>query len=258
LQEEEEKSLLNSNKILNGDDVALFCMPSLEDERMCADDKTVKERAEEIQRQAYEEGFASGEKAGFAEGEQKAAVLIGSLHELLEKIARFKVELVDNLESQAVDLSIIIARKIINEEVQTRPEVIVSMVKESLRRLQRSGTITVKINPVLHELFMEKKSELLEVHGDIVFDVNSSIAVAGPLVVSQIEEVVTDVESLLDNVIEELTSGRSVKQSESSREEITEKGYLAVEEQMSESQATEDLTIDPIILDEDEESNEQN
>ena len=246
--------MLNSNRILKSEDVALFCMPSLEDETMCADEQTLRERAEEMQRQAYEEGFASGEKAGFKEGEQKAAVLIGSLHKLLEEIAFFKDELVENLESQAVDLSVIIARKIINEEVQTRPEVIVSMVKESLRRLQRSGTITVKINPVLHELFMEKKAELLEVHGDITFDVNSSIAVAGPLVVSQIEEVVTDVESLLDNVIEELTSGRSVKQFESRKKEIAETGDVSVEEQ----KAIDDLTIDDAIQDTDQESNEQN
>lgn len=243
--------MLNSSKILNGEDVALFCMPSLEDERMCADEKTVKEKAEEIQRQAYEEGFASGEKAGFAEGEQKAAVLIDSLHEILHTTARFKEDLVDNLESQAVDLSITIARKIINEEVQTRPEVIVSMVKEALRRLQRSGTISIKINPVLHDLFMDKKAELMEVHSDITFDVNSSIAVAGPLVVSQIEEVVTDVESLLDNVIDELTSGRSFKQAECIREEVSTTGEPAVEEQVSEPEAIEELTRDAAIQDED-------
>jgi len=258
LQEEEEKSLLNNNKIFKGDDVALFCMPSLKDERMRNDEKSMKERAEEIQRQAYEEGFASGEKAGYAEGDQKAAVLIGSLHELLDNIARFKNELVDNLESQVVNLSITIARKIINEEVQTRPEVIVSMVKESLRRLQRSGTITVKINPVLHELFMKKKAELLEVHEDIVFDVNAGIAVAGPLVVSQIEEVVTDVESLLDNVMEELTSNRSVKQSKRSGGEIAETVVLTDKEHMSESRSADDLKIDAVIQGEDEVINEQN
>ena len=249
--------MLNSG-FSKGEDVSLFSMPSLEDERRCPDEKTMKERAEEIQRQAYEEGFTSGEKAGFAEGEQKAAVLIDSLHELLETIARFKEDLVDNLESQTVDLAITIARKIINEEIQTRPEVIVSMVKEALRRLQRSGTILIKINPVLHEMFMEKKAELLEVHGDITFDVNSSIAVAGPLVVSQIEEVVTDVGSLLDNVIEELTSGRSVKKSENSSEAMAETGYLAVEENMPEPEAADDLSIDAAIQNSDEESNEQN
>jgi hypothetical protein len=157
-----------------------------------------------------------------------------------------------------VDLAITIARKIINEEIQTRPEVIVSMVKEALRRLQRSGTISIKINPVLHDMFMEKKAELLEVHGDITFDVNSSIAVAGPLVVSQIEEVVTDIESLLDNVIDELTSCRAVTQPESIREEVSAAGGPADKDMMMEPEVTEVLTIDTAIEDEDGESSEQN
>ncbi len=232
---------MNNNIITEAEDLALFCMPSLEDESTGTDEKTLREKAEEIERLAYEEGFATGQKAGYDEGKQEAAVLTGSLHELLESIARVKQELVENLESQAVDLSIIIARKIINEEVKTRPDVIVSMVKEALRRLQRSGTITVKINPVLHDLFMEKKAELLEVHGDITFDVSSSIAVAGPIVVSQIEEVVTDVESLLDNVINELRSGCSVTQAENSSNEMS-----AAAAPVSEPEAAEELTIDAI------------
>ncbi len=249
--------MLNS-RFSKGDNVALFSMPSLEDERRCPDEKTLKERAEEIQLQAYEEGFTSGEKAGFAEGEQKAAVLISSLHELLETIARFKEDLVDNLESQTVDLAITIARKIINEEIQTRPEVIVSMVKEALRRLQRSGTISIKINPVLHDMFMEKKAELLELHGDITFDVNSSIAVAGPLVVSHIEEVVTDIESLLDNIINELTSCRSVKQPESIRGEVSSTGDPAVEDMNTEPEVIDVPAIDTAIEDEEGETSEQN
>jgi hypothetical protein len=207
-----EKNLLNK-KILKGKDAVVFSMPSLEDERMLTDEKTIREKVEQIERQAYEEGFASGEKAGFEEGKQKAGILIDSLQQIIKEIAAFKDNLVENLETQAVDLSVSIARKIINEEVTMRPEVIVTMVKEALRRLQRTGTISVKINPALHELFMEKKAELMEVHDDITFDVNSGIAVTGPLVVSQIEEVVTDIDSLMDNVINEMsvirTEGRA-------------------------------------------------
>ena len=198
-----------NKKIIKGEHATLFCMPSLEDERAYLDEQTIREKAEEIQRQAYEEGFNSGEKAGYEKGEQKAEILISSLHQIIEEISGVKNDLIDNLESQTVDLSLTIARKIIKEEVKSRPEVIVTMVKAALQRLQRSGTISVKINPVLHDMFMEKKPELMEVHSDITFDVNSHISVSGPLVVSEIEEVVTDIDSLLDNIIEELNTGKA-------------------------------------------------
>jgi len=174
-------------------------MPALDEER-CA--RELMNSAEEIQRRAYEEGFAAGERAGFSAGEQKAAIMLEHFEKMIQEMATFKNNMVENLEPQVVSLATAIARKIIVEEVSTRPEVIVTMVKEALKKLQRMGTITIKTNPALYDLFTKNKKELLDIHPDIVFDVNSSVPLTGPLVISDIEEVVTDIESLLSNVIE--------------------------------------------------------
>ena len=112
------------------------------------------------------------------------------------------------------------ARKIIIDEISTKPEVIVTVVKEALKRLQRMGTITIKINPALYELFMEKKPELIDIHEDIIFDVNSNVSLTGPLVISQTEEVVTDIEALIANVIEDVNIVKARKTRD--RTQITE------------------------------------
>jgi flagellar biosynthesis/type III secretory pathway protein FliH len=204
LPEEEEKSSLFDTKIIKDSDVKLYSMPSLEDDRYPEKNDCPAQSVEDIQRRAYEEGFASGEKAGFADGEQKAAVLVDRLEKIIDEIAVFKENMVSDLEGQVVDLAIAMARKVITDEISTKPEVVVTVVKEALKRLQRMGTITIKINPSLHDLFMKKKSELLDIHEDILFDVNSNVSVTGPLVVSETEEVVTDIDSLLANVVEEM------------------------------------------------------
>lgn len=178
-------------------------MPSLEDERLTGVEDAALS-AEEIQRRAYEEGFASGEKAGYAAGEQKALLLAERLEKIIGEITEIKAGLVEELESQAVELSTAIAKKIITEEIRTRPEVIVTIVKESLKRLQRTGVITIRINPALQELFMKKKPELIDIHQDIAFDVISNIPVTAPLVISKTEEVVMDIDSLFANVMEEI------------------------------------------------------
>ncbi len=116
----------------------------------------------------------------------------------------FKNEFVEDIEAQVVDLSLVIARRIITDEINTRPEFIVTMVKESLKRLQRVGNIRIKINPSLYDLFMKSKPELMEVHEDITFDVDSNIPISGPLVISEIEEVVTDIESMIKNIADEI------------------------------------------------------
>jgi flagellar biosynthesis/type III secretory pathway protein FliH len=176
-------------------------MPSLEEE---SDSKLILHKAEEIQRLAYEEGFSSGEKAGFTHGEQKALVLIDRLESIFEELVEFRENFVKNLESQVVDLAGAVAKKIIVEDISTKPEIIVTMVKEALLRLQRLGTITIKINPSLHEMFKKKRPELLDIHPDIVFDISSQVPVTAPLVISETEEVVTDIDALLANVMEEM------------------------------------------------------
>ncbi len=179
-------------------------MPSL-DRVIFENDMTPLQKKEDIERRAYQEGFASGEKAGFATGEQKAAILIERLQGIVEEIAEFKENFVKDLEPQVVNLSVAIARKILIDEINTNPEVITTMVKEALRRLQRIGTITIKINPGLLDLFTRKKPELLEIHQEIVFDVDPHVPLNGPFVISQAEEVVTDVDTLLTNITEEIT-----------------------------------------------------
>ena len=197
------------NRIMKQSDAALYRMPSLEEE-MPRNQGILQER-ENIQRQAYEEGFASGEKAGFAAGEQKAYVLVERLEKIINEITAFKENLIVEAEGQVVDLASAIAGKIIIEEINTKPGIIITMVKESLKKLQRLGAITIKINPALYDLFMKKKSELIDIHEDIIFDVNSNVPVTGPLVISETEEVVTDIDSLLNNIIEEMKTEHRIQ-----------------------------------------------
>lgn len=179
-------------------------MPSLDDGRLVRSSAVMLQEAEDIQRRAYEEGFAAGEKAGFSEGEQKSSVLIARIENIINELTVFKDSFATDVEEQVINLAVAIARKIVIDEISAKPEIIVVMVREALKRLQRMGNIRIKINPSLHDLFMKMKPELLEVHEDISFDIDSSVPVTGPLVISEIEEVVTDIDSMINNIIEDI------------------------------------------------------
>jgi len=195
---------LFNSRIIKDSDAVLYSMPSLTDE------------TGDIQRRAYEEGFASGERAGFSEGEQKSELLIERIEKIISEVTSFKSGFIVEVEKQVVDLSVAIAGRIIIEEINMKPEIIVTMVKEALKRLQRVGNIRIKINPTLHDLFMKMKPELLEIHEDITFDVDANVPVTGPLVISDIEEVVTDIDSLIGNIIDEMkgTEGANLQDGE--------------------------------------------
>jgi flagellar biosynthesis/type III secretory pathway protein FliH len=184
----------------------LYSMPSIEEDCFEQNKEVILQKTEEIQRRAYEEGFASGEKAGIAEGERKAELLIERLEKTIGELIDVKDSLISGLESDVVELSIAMAQKVIADEIRTRPEVILSVVKEALQKLQSRDTIVIKINPALYDLFMKNKSELLDIHKDISFDVNKNVPLTGPLVISKTEEVVTDIDSLMSNVVRSMKS----------------------------------------------------
>jgi flagellar assembly protein FliH len=159
---------------------------------------------ETIEREAYEKGFEAGEKAGFALGEQKALVLIEKLEIIISEITSLKETLTNELEPQIVELVFSIARKIIRKELTTNPDEIVAMTKEALTRLGKTGQIIIKINPSLSDLFMKHKPELTDIYPDVIFDIDPSVAQEGSVVIGPTEDIITDVDEQLKNLIREL------------------------------------------------------
>ena len=206
-----------SSRIIKGGDAASYSMPSLEEVKISGG-RIIIGNTEKIQRKAYEEGFASGEKAGFAEGEQKCRLIEERLKNILDEIIYFKEEIADELESQVVSLAVAIAKKVIIEEINTKPEIILTMVKKSLRKIHKVGTVTIKVNPAIQDFLTNNKSELIDIHPDIKIDVDPNVPITGPHVSSQTEEVVTDIDTLLNNIVEEMENKEVSSETENSEQ----------------------------------------
>ncbi len=192
----------NSEDVKVGEAVS-YCMPSLEEVKISGG-RIIIGNTEKVQRKAYEEGFASGEKAGFAEGEQKCILVEEHLKNVLDEIIAFKKNIAEELEGKVLELSLGIAKKVVVEEINTNPEIILTMVKNSLSKMHKVGMISIKINPALHDLFTKNKSGLIDIHPDINYDIDPNVPSAGPHVFSQTEEVITDIDTLLANVFDEM------------------------------------------------------
>lgn len=178
--------------------VALFDMPTLKSEY------AVGQSLDFVERDAYEKGYAAGEKAGFEMGEQKAKVLLDRMESLISELTTLRATLIREAEPQLVELAVSIARKILMRELTTKPADIVAMTKEALMKIERTGQITIKINPILYDLFMKLKPQLLNIHPDIVFDIDPSASPFGSVVMGAVEDVVTDLDEQIKNIIKDI------------------------------------------------------
>jgi len=179
-------------------EIERFQMPALKDTY------AIGRTSDHIEREAYEKGYASGEKAGFEMGEEKAKVLIEKLEALLAEVATLRARKVRELEPQCIELSVSIARKILARELTAKPEEIVKMAKEGLMKLERTGLITVKVNPLLFDFFMKHKPDFAKIHPEIAFDADPSVSRFGTVVMGPVEDVVTDLDEQLKNIIKDI------------------------------------------------------
>ncbi len=193
---------MSKAKILRDESIAEFGMPSFEQAE--APDDGFNQDAAAIERAAYEKGFSAGEQAGYAVGEKKALTLVERLETMLSELTALRKRVLEELQPQVFELSVGIARKILRDEVRQNPDAIVTLIRAAMEKMERRGTITIKMNPALKDLIEKHKPELLAIHPDIRFETDPTAPQTGPLVVGPEAVVITDIESLLENLLEEM------------------------------------------------------
>lgn len=216
-----------SKRIIKDDDLAPYCMPffecedldSVQEQKDSSDsstdsiaegnqpaiEKNIQQHIEQIEKDAYERGFIAGEKAGFEIGEQKASVLLKKLEDILRELSFIKEKILKDLEPQIFDFAVSLAKRIIIEEVSLRPDIIVSIIKEALKKIEKTGTIKIRVSPSIHSIILKVKPELLSIHPDIIFDVDHSIT--APIITGPEQEIITDIDEQIKNILEDIRNG---------------------------------------------------
>lgn len=205
--------MLYSAKIIKVKSTAPYYMPYFESvdlkeeeeiplEHECEQPETTYQKIESIEKEAYEKGFTVGEKAGLDMGERKASILLDKLESLVTDITSMKEKILRDLEPQIFDLAVAIAKRIVVEELSMNPDAIVAIVKEAMKRIQRTGTITIRLNQATYAILLKVKPDLIDIHPDIVFDVDPSAS--APVVIGPVQEVITDIDTQIKNIIEDI------------------------------------------------------
>lgn len=113
----------------SSEDYASFELPEVGDIKQRRGLPTAEE-IENIQQQAYDEGFAQGQVAGMATGKAQVDKQISRLNSILNVLAQPLHDLDEHVVQQITDLSIIVARQLIRRELRTDPGQVIAVVRE--------------------------------------------------------------------------------------------------------------------------------
>lgn len=90
---------------------------------------------EQIRQQAYDEGYAQGQEAGYATGAQQMRTEIGQVQALMQQLQTELNQIDAQLAQSLLDLSLEIARKMVGETLRVNPEIILNIVNEAIGSL---------------------------------------------------------------------------------------------------------------------------
>ena len=101
---------------------------------------------DKIVSEARNEGFEQGSQEGYEKGKAEVERLIERMHKILEAVMQRREEILQDTESQIVELVILMARKVIKILSENQKNVIMANTVAALRKVKTRGSVTLRVN----------------------------------------------------------------------------------------------------------------
>jgi len=122
----------------------------------------ISARLAHLEQEAYEKGFAQGQKDGEELGRRQYETLANRLKEILKSLEEAVSEHVLTLEPQLFSLLKVMVEKLVLKEVSTSPEVIKTCLREALGHVVEQTQVKIHLHPDDVEFLEEVLGELRE------------------------------------------------------------------------------------------------
>ncbi len=96
--------------------------------------------------EAYQKGFDQGHEEGYQKGEAEVSRLVERMHKILEAVMQRREEILQETESQIVELVILMTRKVIKILSENQKNIIMANTLAALKKVKTRGTVTLRVN----------------------------------------------------------------------------------------------------------------
>jgi flagellar assembly protein FliH len=104
-------------------------------------------RAAAIERDAFAQGYAQGERAGLEAAATRAEGMLRRLAQTVEELAQLRGEILRRSEIQTVQLVVAIAERIVQRELTVDRDLLVHVARTALARIGEHGSATIRLHP---------------------------------------------------------------------------------------------------------------
>ena len=122
----------------------------------------IKSRVTQTEREAYERGHAEGHDKGYQEGRTEVERLVERLHTILSKAIEKRNEIIEESETQIINLVLLIVKKVIKVISENQKNVVINNVVQALRKLKSRGDVVIRVNLADLELTSEHVKDFMK------------------------------------------------------------------------------------------------
>lgn len=176
--------------------------------------KEAESRRAFLEKEAYEKGFAQGEKDGFELGQRKIVKSIENIEKLFIEFGNLKKEILKKFEKEILELVVSICQKIIHKKIDEDDKIIKAVVIEAMHSVTDKSQIVVKVNPGDYDTIENLKPEFFKTFKDlksIKVTADQSVTRGGCLLGTLYGDIDASVEARMDRIQQSLLRAFLVK-----------------------------------------------
>ncbi|NOY10058.1 MAG: flagellar assembly protein FliH [Spirochaetes bacterium] len=115
----------------------------------------IRSKVDQIEKESYERGYKEGHDRGYQEGREEVKRLVDRLHAIISKAIEKRNEIIEESETQLINLVLLIAKKVIKVISENQKNVVINNVVQALRKLKSRGDVVIRVNIADLELTSE-------------------------------------------------------------------------------------------------------
>ena len=166
--------------------------------------KQAKERSLLIEKEAYEKGYAQGEKDGLELGQKRIDTMIHHLESVLREMERQRKELHRLYEGEMLQLVISLSQKILRHELTVQEGVIQATLREALKDMVDQRKIIIHLHPADYQSLLSHPEGLpltTDEGGGVKLVEDHSITRGGCLFETSFGETDATIEGQFDEIV---------------------------------------------------------
>lgn len=124
--------------------------------------REAERKAQDAEEDARRAGFEEGREKGFEEGQAEHERLVERLHVIINKAIDRRNEIIEESETQIVNLVVQIAKKVVKVISENQRNVVVNNVVQALRKLKEKTDVIIRVNIEDLEMVTSHVQDIIE------------------------------------------------------------------------------------------------